>query len=61
MRLLGRDPDRAVVGVTGAHAQAADRLQGRVGDRHAVGAERQRLGEVGRRAQAAGDESYNFV
>ncbi len=52
VRLLGRDPDRAVVGVAGAHPEASDGLDGRVGDRHRVGTEGQRLGEVGARGAA---------
>ena len=38
VRLLRRDADRAVVGVAGAHAEAADRLDRAVGDRDRVGA-----------------------
>ena len=56
VRLLGGDADRAVVGVAGPHAEAADGLDGRVGHRHGVGAERQGLGEVGGVAQPAGDD-----
>ena len=56
VRLLRGDADRAVVGVAGAHAEAADGLDRRVGDRDGVGAERERLGEVGRVAQPAGDD-----
>ena len=61
MRLLRRDADRAVVGVAGAHAEAADRLDRRVGDRDRIGAERQRLGEVGGLAQAAGDDQRHVA
>src|SRR5439155_20428700 len=41
VRLLGRDPDRAVVRVARAHAETADRLDRRVGDGHRVGSERE--------------------
>ena len=39
--LLGGDAHRAVVGVASAHAQAANGLQGRVGHRHPVRAQRE--------------------
>ena len=61
VRLLRRDADRAVVGVARAHAQAADRLDRAVRDRDRVGAERERLGEVGRVAQAAGDDQRDVA
>ena len=61
MRLLRRDSDRAIVGVAGAHAEAADRLDRGIGDGDRVGAERQRLGEVGGRAQAAGDDQRHVL
>ena len=61
VRLLGRDADRAVVGVAGAHAEAADGLDRGVRDRDAVGAQRQRLDEVGRGAQAAGDDQRDVA
>ena len=54
--LLGRDADRAVVRVAGAHAEAADRLQRCVRYRDSVCAKRQCLGEVGRMPQAAGGD-----
>ena len=56
MRLLRGDADRAVVGVAGPHRDAADGLQRGIRDRDGVRAQRQRLDEVGRCAQAAGDD-----
>ena len=53
--LLRRDADRAVVGGTRPHADAADRLHRRVRHRDGVGAERERLGEVGVGSQTTGD------
>ena len=61
VRLLRRDADRAVVGVARAHAEAADRLDRAVGDRDRVGAERERLGEVGGVAQTAGDHERDVA
>ena len=49
VRLLGGDAHRAVVGVAGAHPDAADRLQGDVRHGDGVGAQRQRLDHVLRR------------
>ena len=56
MRLLGGDADRAVVAVARAHAQAADRLECRIRDGDGVRTEREGLGEIRGRAQAAGDD-----
>ena len=54
VRLLGGDADRAVVGVARPHAEAADGLDRRVGDGDRVGAEGERLGDVGSVAEATG-------
>lgn len=58
--LLGGDADRAMVGVAGAHGDAADGLHGGVGYRDTVGTEGERFDEVGGGAQTAGgDQSHS--
>ena len=56
MWFLGGDTHRTVVGVTGPHADAPDRLNSRIGNRDTVGAQCQCLGEVRWLAQAASDD-----
>ncbi len=48
MWFLGRDSDRAGIGVTGAHGDAANGMHGGCRQRNRVGTERQRLDEIGR-------------
>ena len=61
MRLLRSDANRAVVGVTGAHAQATDGLYRCVRHRDRVGAQRHCLDEIRGQAQAAGDYQRDII
>jgi hypothetical protein len=61
MGFLGRDADRAVVGVAGAHGDATNGLYGSIGDRNGIGTQRHGLDEVGRFAQAAGDDQRDVT
>ena len=58
---LGCDSDRAVVGVTGTHADAADGLERSIRDRDSVGTESQGLHEISGSPQTAGDDQRHVV
>ncbi len=61
MWLLCRYPDRTIVGMAGPHGDAADGLHGGVGNRDCIGAQRQRLDEIRRLAQTAGDDERDIA
>ena len=61
MRFLCGDADRAVIGVTCPHGNAADRLHGGVGHRDSICAERQCLDEIGGFPQTARDNERNVA
>ena len=52
-RVLRGHARRTLIGVTHLRCHATNAHDGAIGNRHAVGAQAQRLDEVGRRAQAA--------
>ena len=46
--------------MAGAHAQAADGLQGRIGHGHTISAQGQCLAKIGRMPEAAGDNQRHI-
>jgi len=61
VRLLGSDAHRTVVGMTRPHAETPDGLDGRVRHRDCIGAERERLDEIGRQTQATGNHQSDVL
>ena len=61
MRLLRGDADRAVVGVAGAHTQAADRLNRCIGYGDGISTQCHGLDKICRQAQATGNHQADIA
>ena len=60
-RVVGSDVDRRAVGIAVRRPVAAQREEGGHPDGHGVGAERQRLGHIGARADSSGHDQLHLV